>query len=316
MISCSAGIDISKATLDVGIWPQCSTFQVSNTAQGIEHLIACLHELSIDRVLMEATGGYEKLVFVSLKKAGFDVICINPVRSRKFAEAMGRIAKTDKIDSLILAQFAQTVQAKKSPEPSAERDELTELVKQRDGFVQQRDDEKRRLQQAHFTPVINAYEEHIAYLNGQIKGLEKSIEQALNALDSQKAERLRSVKGIGLITVASLMTYLPELGAISGRQVAALVGLAPFNKDSGTKSGPRHIWGGRHNARRALYMSCWSMVRHVPDFKARYEGLRARGKLPKVAIVACMRVLIVRLNAMLRDGTPWLTNEVAQTRMH
>ncbi|MGH8487079.1 MAG: transposase, partial [Pseudomonas sp.] len=182
--------------------------------------------------------------------------------------------------------------------------------KQRDRFVQHRDDEKRRIKQASFASVIAGYSEHIAYLNGQIKALEQSIEGALKALDSQKAELLKSVKGVGLITVASLMSYLPELGTLSGRQIASLVGLAPFNNDSGTKSGPRQIWGGRYRIRRTLYMSCWSMIRHVPDFKRRYESLKARGKCSKVAVVACMRVLIVRLNAMVRDGAPWIDHPI------
>ncbi|MBH3431275.1 IS110 family transposase [Pseudomonas alkylphenolica] len=306
MVAYSAGIDVSKATLDVGIWPQrIDPFQLKNTPQGFTELIARLHQLEVERVLLEATGGYEKPAFKALQKAGFNVICINPARSHQFARAMGRKAKTDKIDALMLAQFARTIEASPIVETSEERDELAELVKQRDRFVQQRDDEKRRIRQASSSLVIENYIRHLAYLNEQIKALERSIEHALKALNSQKATQLKSVKGIGLITTATLLAYLPELGTLSGRQIAALVGLAPFNNDSGTKSGPRAIWGGRYKVRRTVYMSCWSMIRHTPDFKARYQALIARGKCSKVAVVACMRVLIVRLNAMLRDGTEW-----------
>jgi transposase len=310
MSSCSVGIDVSKATLDVGIWPERNTFQLANTAEGISGLITCLHELDLDRVLLEASGGYEKMAFSALKQAGFDTICVNPTRSRQFAQAMGYKAKTDKIDALMLAQFAQKLDQYESQEPSAERDALAELVKQRDRFVQQRDDNKRRRQQARSPVVIAHFDALIKYLDEQIKRLEKDIERALKGLDSQKAERLISVKGIGLITAASLMAYLPELGTLGRGQIASLVGVAPFNKDSGIQSGSRRIWGGRCKVRRALYMSCWVVIRFNPDFKARYDALRARGKCAKVAIVACMRILIVRLNAMIRDGTPWIEHVV------
>lgn len=313
MISCSVGIDVSKTTLDVGTWPDQGAFQMANTIEGICSLISNLHELDVDRVLLEASGGYEKQIFAALKRAGFDVICVNPIRARHFARAMGYKAKTDKIDALMLARFAQKLDAYESVDPCPERDDLAELVKQRDRFVQQRDDDKRRRQQARSPVVIANFDAHIDYLSAQIKRLEKDIEQALKELDSRKAELLRSVRGIGLITVASLMSYLPELGTLKGSQIAALVGVAPFNNDSGTKSGPRQIWGGRHKVRRVLYMCCWVMVRFNPEFKAHYEMLRSRGKCAKVAIVACMRKLIVRLNAMVRDGTPWREQSVPTT---
>lgn len=310
MISCFVGIDVSKATLDVALWPQHSKpFQVKNTPEGIEQLLACLNEFEVGRVLLEATGGYERLVFTTLQVAGLEVVCINPKRARQFASAMGKIAKTDKIDALMLARFAEHVEVKSRVEPSEERDELTELVKQRDRFVQQRDDDKRRIKQARCTVVITNYTAHIAYLNEQVKALERSIDVALQKLNSDKARQLRSVKGIGLITTASLMAYLPELGTLTGREIAALAGLAPYNNDSGAKNGVRKISGGRHKVRRATYMSCWVMIIKVPSFKERYNALRARGKCAKAAVVACMRVLLVRLNAMLRDGTSWIDVE-------
>lgn len=307
MISCSVGIDVSKATLDVGCWPDQRTFQIANSPQGISELITNLRELDIDRVLLEASGGYEKQVFYALNEANFDVLRVNPSRARQFAQAMGYKAKTDKIDALMLARFAQKLDTYKSLEPDTQRDELTELVKQRDRFVQQRDDTKRRRQQARSPQVIANFDELINYLDAQIKRLEKDIELALKGLDKNKVERLRSVRGIGLITVASLMCYLPELGTLTRGQIASLVGLAPFNNDSGTRSGQRHICGGRYKIRCVLYMSCWVVIRLNPDFKTRYDALRARGKCAKVAIAACMRVLIVRLNAMLRDETHWIT---------
>jgi transposase len=300
-----AGIDVSKATLEVGTVPSSEVFTTLNDAGSIELLVERLRVLDVRRVLMEATGGYEKTAYRLLKKAGLEVICINPVRARKFNESMGKKAKTDKIDALMLAEFASKLDIYESPAVDEAREELTELVKQRSRFVQQRDDEKRRRQQAHASLVIANLDHHILFLKEQINQLDKTIEQATKALDSTKARQLASVKGIGPVTVANLLCYLPELGLLDRGQIAALVGVAPYNNDSGTKIGSRHIWGGRAKVRRVLYMCVWVTVRHSPDFKARYDALRARGKCAKVAIVACMRVLLIRLNAMVRDGTPW-----------
>lgn len=306
MISYFVGIDVSKATLDVGFYPEISKpFQVSNDPEGFAQLITCLNEFEVGRVVLEATGGYEKAVFKALRIKGLNVVRVNPKRPHDYAKSMGKLAKTDKIDALTLAKFAELLDVSSKVEPSPERDRLGELVKLRDQFVQHRDDDKRRLKQATSVEVLAVYTQHIAYLNAQIKALGKRIEDALRILDCEKTKRLRSVKGIGLITCAALMAYLPELGTLTGREIAALAGLAPYNNDSGKKSGPRRIEGGRYRVRCAVYMSIWSMIRHAPEFKARYAALIARGKRAKVAAVACMRVLLVRLNAMLRDGTEW-----------
>jgi len=306
MISYYVGIDVSKATLDVGFWPQISgSFQVSNDPAGIAELVVCLNELEIERIVLEATGGYEKAVFRALRLAELNVVCINPKRAHDYARAMGRLAKTDRIDALMLAKFAQHIESSSQIEPSPERDELTELVKLRDQIVEHRDDDKRRLKQATSPVAITFFTDHIASLNAQIKLVEQHLQNAAQAVDSESAQRLRSVEGVGLITAAKLMAYLPELGTLSGRKITALVGLAPYNNDSGAKSGPRKIEGGRYKVRAALYMAAWVMIRHSPEFKARYEALRSRGKRAKVAVVACMRVLLVRLNAMMRDRTPW-----------
>ncbi|MGG7600516.1 IS110 family transposase [Pseudomonas sp. WC1] len=306
MISCFVGIDVSKATLDVGFWPELSKpFQLRNDPEGIAQLIACLNELEVERIVLEATGGYEKAVFKALRIADLDVVRVNPKRSHDYAQAIGQLAKTDRIDALMLAKFAQHLASPSKIEPSQARDELSELVKLRDQIVEHRDDDRRRIKQATSPVAITFFTEHIASLNAQIKALDKHLAQASKALNSEKAKHLASVKGVGLITTAKLMAYLPELGTLSGRKITALVGLAPYNKDSGSKSGPRKIEGGRYKVRGVIYMAAWVMIRHVPEFKTRYDTLVARGKRPKVAVVACMRVLLVRLNAMLRDGTPW-----------
>jgi transposase len=307
MNACFVGIDVSKATLDVGFCPDVlKPFQLKNDPEGFAQLIACLNEFEVGRVVLEATGGYEKAVFTALRMEGLNVVRVNPKRPHDYAKAMGKLAKTDKIDALMLAKFAEQLDSTSKVEPSPERDRLGELVKLRDQFVQHRDDDKRRLKQANCAEAIAVYTHHIAYLNAQIKELGKSIESAMKSLDCEKTRRLRSVKGIGLITCAAFMAHLPELGTLTGREIAALAGLAPYNNDSGRKSGPRRIEGGRYRVRCAAYMSIWSMIRYAPEFKARYDDLIARGKRAKVAAVACMRVLLVRLNAMLRDGTEWI----------
>lgn len=299
------GIDVSKSNLVVWVKPQNEGFDVSNTSEGFLELIQRLNQLDVGMILLEATGGYERNVMAALQDANLKVHRVNPRRARYFAVAIGKNAKTDAIDAAVLAEFAEVLSASRSKVISPEREALRELIQQREHFVQQRDDNKRRLQQAQLPLVITLIKEHIRYLQMQIKQLDKTINQSMRDLDAEKAERLISVKGIGTVATASLLVYLPELGELDRREIAALAGIAPLNDDSGKHTGKRQIYGGRARVRRALYMSCWVVIRHQPDFKARYDGLRERGKSAKVALIACMRVLLIRLNAMLRDGTEW-----------
>jgi transposase len=299
------GIDISKSNLVVWVQPQKDGFEVPNTVEGFDVLVARLGQYTVGRVLLEATGGYERKVMAALQQASFSVLRINPRRARAFAVAMGKNAKTDPIDAAVLADFAEALQASREKPISPEREALRELIQLREHFVQQRDDNKRRVQQAQLPAVVEAIKDHIRYLQTQIKQLTKAIDQNMRKLDAEKADRLISVKGIGTVATASLMVYLPELGELDRREIAALAGIAPYNDDSGNHSGKRQIYGGRARVRRALYMSCWVVIQHQADFKARYESLRERGKSAKVALIACMRILLIRLNAMLRDGTEW-----------
>ncbi|PPK36898.1 IS110 family transposase [Pseudomonas laurylsulfatiphila] len=299
------GIDISKSNLVVWVQPQGEGFDLPNTSEGFVELIERLSQYEVDRVLLEATGGYECKVMAALQGANFKVLRINPRRARAFAVAMGKNAKTDPIDAAVLADFAEVLHASRDKIISPEREALRELIQLREQFVQQRDDNKRRLQQVQLPAVTVAIKGLVHYLQVQIKQLDKTIHQSMHELDAEKAERLISVKGIGTVATASLLVYLPELGALDRREVAALAGIAPYNDDSGNHSGKRQIYGGRARVRRALYLSCWVVIRHQPDFKARYDALRERGKSAKVALIACMRILLIRLNAMLRDGTEW-----------
>jgi transposase len=299
------GIDVSKSNLVVWVKPQNQGFEVSNTSEGFLELIQRLSPLDVGMILLEATGGYERRAMAALQGANLKVHRVNPRRARYFAVALGKNAKTDAIDAAVLADFAEVLITSRSKAISPEREALRELIQQREHFVQQRDDNKRRLQQAQLPAVIALIKDHIRYLQMQIKQLDKTINQSMRDLDAEKAERLISVKGIGTVATASLLVYLPELGELDRREIAALAGIAPLNDDSGNHSGKRQIYGGRARVRRALYMSCWVVIRHQADFKARYNGLRERGKSAKVALIACMRVLLIRLNAMLRDGTEW-----------
>ena len=298
------GIDVAKDTLAVCVLPQRQSLNFANSPQGHAQLLELLQGPSVGNVLLEATGGYERALMGALANAQVPVTRINPRRARAFAMALGRTAKTDPIDAYLLARMAEQVQAP-APAPQPERERLREWVLRREQLVRQHDDERRRLAQASFAEVQRDLKQHIAQLRERIARIDREIAQAQRQLDDTRARRLLAVPGIGPVTTASLLAYLPELGHLDRRQIAALVGLAPYNHDSGQRRGPRRIQGGRATIRRVLYMACWSVIRGQPDFRDRYQRLRLAGKRPKVALVACMRILLVRLNAMFRDGVEW-----------
>lgn len=304
MFSC-AGIDVSKDSLEVRINPHDVGMSFPNTVSGLPALIAWLKGFEVTRIVLEATGGYERDAMKALQKADFEVFRINPRRAKDFAKAMGYRAKTDPIDARLLAEFATVIKDSCSRISSVEQDNLRALVQQRENFVQQQSDDRRRIKTASSDSVKPLLQSHIDYLDQAIKSIETLIRQSTKDLDSEKAARLCSVKGIGLVTAASIMAYLPELGTVGRHEIAALVGIAPYNDDSGKHEGPRHIGGGRFAVRRAMYMACWIVILRQPEFKARYDALRLKGKCAKVALIACMRVLLIRLNAMIRDNTEW-----------
>lgn len=302
------GIDIAKASLAVCLLPTKQRYTFPNTPQGHAQLLAHLDGHTIGNILLEATGGYERELMAALAQASWPVTRINPRRARAFATAMGKTAKTDPIDAELLARMAELV---RSPEPprSAHGEALRALVQRREQLIEQRDSERRRLQQATLPAVREDLAEHIDQLQQRIRAIGKAMTASLDALDATLAKRLRAIPGIGPVTVASLAAYLPELGHLNRRQIAALAGLAPYNVDSGQYSGQRRIRGGRALIRRVLYMACLTVIRKQADFTRRYQRLRAQGKCAKVAITACMRVLLVRLNAMVRDQTDWRMSE-------
>ncbi|NWB88011.1 MULTISPECIES: IS110 family transposase [Pseudomonas] len=304
MFTC-AGIDVSKDTLQIELDPQGMGAVFPNDINDFSRMVEWLKRHQVNRALLEATGGYERRAMKALQAAGFEVLRVNPCRAKSFARAMGLHAKTDPIDARLLAQFAAVIQSPESRITNAEQDNLRALVQQRENFVQQRDDDKRRLKTTCSEIVKPALQSHIDYLRKAIKSIEKLMGQSAEQLDSKKVARLCSVKGIGLVTAASLMSYLPELGEVGRHEIAALAGVAPYNDDSGKHKGKRHISGGRFAVRRSLYMASWIVIRYQPEFNARYKALRDKGKCAKVALIACMRVLLIRLNAMIRDGSEW-----------
>lgn len=304
-MSVFVGIDVSKSTLAVAVRPTGQVFTVDNTAAGHHDLVQRLAGMPIMRVVLEATGGYEQAVLTALSQAGCVVVRVSPHRARAFATAMGRLAKTDPIDATVLAHLGEVLDAEATPLTSPDQRALRALVQRREQLIQWRDDERRRLQQTPATFVHRSLQRSLAATQCEIALCDREIAQALVHLEQENSRRLLAIPGIGPVTTASLIAYVPELGALDRRQIAALVGLAPYNCDSGAQSGKRRIRGGRPRMRRVLYMATWAVIRAQPDFKARYLALRQRGKCAKVALVACMRILLIRINAMLRNRSDW-----------
>lgn len=300
------GIDVAKDHLDVHVRPTGLTVRVANDEGGIADLVARLRELRPAALVLEATGGYEAPVVAALAAAGLAPAVVNPRQARRFAEGVGRLAKTDPLDAAVLAHFAEAVRPEPRPVPDDQARALGELLARRRQLVQMRVAEQHRLPTAS-GPVRKGIARHIAYLDRQIKGLEAALAAAVRASPAwrERDELLQSVPGVGPQVSRTLLAELPELGAASGRQLSALCGLAPFNRDSGRRRGARSIYGGRRHVRAALYQAALVAMRWNAPLKGVYEGLLARGKAKKVALVAVARRLLVILNALVRTGTPW-----------
>ena len=300
------GIDVAKDRLDVAVVPSGERWESGNDETGIEELASRLSELAPALVVMEATGGYELSVAGGLAAAGIAVCVVNPRQVRDFARSIGLLAKTDALDAGALARFAEAVK----PVPRQLRDRqaqaLQALVVRRWQVIRMLAVEKTRLHAARET-VQADIRDHIAWLESRVKALDQELERSVH--DSPvwrvKEHLLRSVPGVGRGTAFTLLAQVPELGTIGHKQIAALVGVAPFNRDSGTLRGKRTVWGGRAGVRSALYMAVLSATRFNPPIRAFYQRLLAAGKPKKVALTACMRKLLIILNAMLKHGTEW-----------
>lgn len=305
------GVDVSSEHLDAAIGPQGPVQRFANTAAGIGKLIRRLGGLSVEVVLMEATGGWERVPAEALYGASLPVAIVNPRQVRDYARAMGVLAKTDAVDAKVLARFAAAgrYQFWTAPDPASR--ELAELAGRRLQLVQQRTREMNRRRLIRSRPVRSDIGRAIGGLKRRIKRLDGEIAGLIAASPylSARAGLIASVPGAGPQLVATISAYLPELGRIGNKQVCALVGVAPLNRDSGRYSGRRFVWGGRGRVRAALYMSALSASRHNPRIRAFYERLLESGKPKKVALVACMRKLLTILNAMLRHGEYWRAEE-------
>ena len=306
------GVDVSKGHLDIHCLPSGRADQYANDAPGIQQLQAFLANLESPAVVCEASGGYEREMVLTLSAARVRVSVVNPLRVREFARAMGRLAKTDPLDAHCIAYFAQVL----CPEPvvlaSEVEQEIKALVKRREQLVEILSGEKNRRSQLQ-GPMADDVDAHLDWLRDRIEQLEQKI-KSLAAEHHEWSERqalLQSTKGIGPVVSIGLLVYLPELGRLNRKEIAALVGVAPFNRDSGHYSGKRRIWGGRAEIRSLLYMATVVAIRYNPPLRAYYQHLREQGKLKKVAIVACMRKLLTCLNAMMRDNTPWHDDKVS-----
>lgn len=302
-----AGIDVSKGKLDIALHPDGRSMTVDNTDDGIRKLCKILKKASPELIVFEATGGIETLAATRLALKKLKVAVVNPRQVRAFAKATGKLAKTDAIDAEVIAHFAEAVKPEARPLKDENEQELSALIARRTQVVQMLVAEKNRLGRTHSKRILKELKEHIAWLECRLKNTNKDIETAIkeSPLWRVKDNLLQSVPGVGKVLSMSLMAKLPELGRLNRREVAALVGVAPLNRDSGFYKGSRSVWGGRADVRTALYMATVSAVKHNPVISAFYMQLKERGKKPKVALTACMRKLIVMLNAMVRNNEPW-----------
>ena len=299
-----AGIDVSKDWLDVAIGNE--SLRVTNDVAGVSGLIERLRSAGVEWVVMEATGGYETQAASAIAGAGLRLAVVNPRQVRDFAKATGRLAKNDRIDAQVIAAFGEAIEPQVVRLPDEQTRELQGLLMRRQQLVGMRVQESNRLALM-AGAMRKQIKSHIAWLDKAIDEVNTDITARLrnSPVWREKDELLRSLKGIGPITSSTLMASLPELGQLDRRSIAALVGVAPFNRDSGTFRGRRAIWGGRAHVRQMLYMAATSAIRSNPVIKSFYERLVGRGKPHKVAVVACMRKMLTILNAMMRSNTHW-----------
>jgi transposase len=303
------GVDVSKEMLDIAVRPRGEGWQTANTEEAFPELIARLEALEPKLIVIEATGGLERAVVSAMAQAHLPVAMINPRQAREFARATGRLAKTDEIDAHDLAFFGEAIGPEVRPLPDAAVQTLSALNARRQQLVEMLTAERNRLRTA-LPPARPSLREHIRWLEREKDKVESEIQRHIdqNLTLRRKFTLLCSVKGVGPATSFALLSDLPELGKVNRKEIAALAGVAPFNRDSGRWRGKRTTWGGRASVRSALYMAALVASKHNPIIRVFYERLLEAGKPKKVALTACMRKLLVILNAMLKNGTLWDPN--------
>jgi transposase len=300
------GIDVAQATLEIAVRPTGESWQVANDEIAFGALVDRLRELAPTLIVLEATGGFQLPVVGALAAAGLPVVAMNPRQVRDFAKATGKLAKTDRIDAQVLAHFADAVRPEVRPLPDAATRELAILVARRRQLLEMRVAEQNRSRGV--PPRIRAQiREHITWLNRCLAELDREVSQLVRSspIWRERVDLLRSTPGVGPVLSATMLADLPELGTLSHKQIAALVGLAPLNQDSGKKRGKRVVWGGQASVRGALYMATLVATRHNPVIRTFYQRLLATHKPRKLALTACMHKLLTILNAMVRRQTRW-----------
>jgi len=305
------GIDISKNSLDVHVLPEDTSCSFANEPQKVKALIRKLKKLKPTLIVMEATGGYEISLAIQLSGAKLNTAVVNPRQVRDYARAIGKLAKTDAVDAYVIARFAQDVRPEAREQLTIKELQLKELVMRRQQLIDMRSAEKNRLSRAYTAQVQEELRQHIAELTARIKAIDEQLHNEIknDPTWNQKLEIISSVPGIGANTAHSLLMCLPELGTLNRRQIAALVGVAPMNRDSGLMRGKRTIAGGRAVVRKMLHMPTLSAVtRWNKRLQAFYYHLRQQGKKHSVALTACMRKLVIMLNAMLKNNQPYREN--------
>jgi transposase len=301
------GIDVSKSWVDVHIRPDGTAFRCTTESAGLAELVRRLQPMAPRLIVMEASGGYEGIVAASLAEAGLPVAIVNPRQVRRFAEALGQLAKTDAIDARVIAHFAKVVRPPPRPMPEPMMVQLRELLARRRQLVVMINAEKQRFAKAESKITRRSHQAMLRRLESELGRIDRAIDKLVrqSPLWCKKLDLLTSVPGVGDILARTLLAELPELGTVDRHQIAALAGIAPFSRDSGRKKGKRFIRAGRVQVRAPLYMACLVAIRCNPPLTSFYRRLRAAGKPARLALVAVMRKLLTILNAMLRDNTRW-----------
>lgn len=300
------GIDVSKDRLDVAALPSAEVWSLKHDASGVEELVQKLRELQPESVIVEATGGLERTLVATLAGASLPIAVVNPRQVRDFAKAMGQLAKTDSIDASILALFGQRVRPELRVLPDEDTQALEALLVRRRQILEMLVAENNRVALAS-PPIAKDLKAHIRFLEKRLDSVDTEIDTAIknSPVWRTKDKLLRSVPGVGPVLSRTLLAELPELGRLTNNQISKLVGVAPLNRDSGRFRGTRRIWGGRASVRSVLYMAAFSATRWNPVIRAYYERLTGAGKAHKVALVACMRKLLITLNSMASSGQSW-----------
>lgn len=301
------GIDIAQQSLDIASYPKGQIWKYKNDKRGIAKTVEKMQALQPTLIVMEATGGLEVPLRQALEEQGLPVAVVNPRRIRDFGRAMGILAKTDKLDARVMAYFAAKIEPEARLAAGTEIQDLKHLLERREQLQEMLTAERNRLKQSLNPTIQREIQAHIEWIEREIQNLDKLIKDKITANPElqNKIELLRSMKGVGDILSAILVARLPELGHLNQREIAALVGLAPFNRDSGRYRGKRTIWGGRATVRKAFYMPVLTAIRCNSTIRALYQRLIGQGKLKKVALVACMHKMLTILNSMMKNNRSW-----------